>query len=125
MSERIAELQVMAPHNLTGEVHRLLRTLVFTASCTPRVVGLRLGVPVRTLNRRLAEQGTSLRALRDEACWDTACQLLAQEEMTAGEVGQLLGYSEPAAFTRAFSRWTGLAPARWRTQRSKSAHVLR
>ena len=125
MSERVAELQEMASHSLTGEVRRLLRTLVFTAICTPRVVGLRLGVPVRTLNRRLAEQGTSLRALRDEVRCDTACQLLAQEEKTAGEVGQLLGYSEPAAFTRAFRRWTGLAPARWRAQRPALAHVPR
>ena len=75
MSERIAELETKAPRSLADEVRQLLRTLVFTATCTPRIVGLRLGVPVRTLNRRLAEQGTSVSALRDEVRRDTACQL--------------------------------------------------
>jgi AraC-like DNA-binding protein len=116
MSERIAELETMAPPSLADEVRQLLRTLVFTTACTPRVVGLRLGVHVRTLNRRLAEQGTSVSALRDEVRRDTACQLLAQGGKPAGEVGRLLGYSEPAAFTRAFRRWTGLGPAQWRVQ---------
>jgi len=116
MSERIAELETTAPRSLAAEVRQLLRTLVFTATCTPRIVGLRLGVPVRTLNRRLAEQGTSVSALRDEVRRDTACHLLAQGGKTAGEVGRLLGYSEPAAFTRAFRRWTGLGPAQWRAQ---------
>jgi AraC-like DNA-binding protein len=124
MSERIAELETMAPRDQVGEVRRLLQTLVFAAPCTPRTVGLRLGVPVRTLNRRLAEQGTSVRALRDEVRRDTACHLLAQGDKTAGEVGRLLGYTEPAAFTRAFRRWTGMPPARWRAQQTVPRRVL-
>jgi AraC-like DNA-binding protein len=118
MSERIAELETMAPRSLADEVRQLLRTLVFTAACKPRIVGLRLGLSVRTLNRRLAEQATSVGALRDEVRRDTACQLLAQGGKPVGEVGRLLGYSEPAAFTRAFRRWTGLGPAQWRAQQA-------
>ena len=117
MSERIAELEATAPRSLATEVRQLLRALVLTKTCTPRIVGLRLGVPVRTLNRRLAEQGTSVSALRDEVRRDTACHLLAQSGKTAGDVGRLLGYTEPAAFTRAFRRWTGIGPAQWRAQR--------
>jgi AraC-like DNA-binding protein len=118
MSERIAELEAMAPAGLVGAVRQWLRTRVFAVACTPRAVASRLGIPVRTLNRRLAEQGTSVRALRDEVRRDAACHLLGQGTMSAGEVGRLLGYGEPAAFTRAFRRWTGTAPARWRAQRS-------
>jgi AraC-like DNA-binding protein len=118
MSERIAELETMVARSLPDEVRRLLRTLVFSATCTPRVVGLRLGLPLRTLNRRLAEQGTSVSALRDEVRRDTAYHLLAQGGKSAGEVGRLLGYAEPAAFSHAFRRWTGMAPARWRAQHS-------
>jgi AraC-like DNA-binding protein len=125
MSERIAELETLAPEGLAGEVRQWLRTMVFAAGCTPRVMAARLGIPVRTLNRRLAEQGTSVRTLRDEVRRDTACHLLAQTARTAGEVGQLLGYSDPAAFTRAFGRWTGLAPARWRAQRAASVNIGR
>jgi len=124
MSERIAELETMVPRSLPGEVRQLLRTLVFSGTCTPRIVGLRLGVPVRTLNRRLAEQGTSVSALRDEVRRDTACHLLAHGGKTAGEVGRLLGYTEPAAFTRAFRRWTGLGPAQWRAQQPVPRQVV-
>jgi AraC-like DNA-binding protein len=125
MSERIAELETMAPEGLAGEVRQWLRAMVFAADCTPRVMAARLGMPLRTLNRRLAEQGTSARVLRDEVRRDTACHLLAQTAKTAGEVGRLLGYTEPAAFSRAFRRWTGRAPARWRAQRAASCHFDR
>jgi AraC-like DNA-binding protein len=125
MSERIAELETMVPRSLPDEVRQLLRTLVFSATCTPRIVGLRLGVPVRTLNRRLAGQGTSVSALRDEVRRDTACHLLAQGGKSTGEVGRLLGYAEPAAFSHAFRRWTGMAPTRWRAQHSVTARAAR
>jgi AraC-like DNA-binding protein len=115
----------MAPDGLAGEVRQWMRAMIFAAGCTPRVVAARLGLPLRTLNRRLAEQGTSVRALRDEVRRDTACHLLAQTAKTAGEVGRMLGYTEPAAFTRAFRRWTGTAPARWRAQRAAIRQALR
>jgi AraC-like DNA-binding protein len=87
-------------------------------------VSLRLGLPLRTLNRRLAKQGTSVSALRDEVRRDTAYQLLGQGGLTAGEVGRLLGYAEPAAFSHAFRRWTGMAPTRWRARQSVTPRAV-
>lgn len=77
-------------------------------------VARRLGVSRRTAQRRLAAEGTSFRVLLDEARMELAQAYLAEGRVTMAELGRLLGYSDPAAFHRAFRRWTGSSPARWR-----------
>ncbi|MDZ7589358.1 MAG: AraC family transcriptional regulator [Rubrivivax sp.] len=121
MAERVSQLEAVAPRGLIDEVRQMLRALVLTTKCTPSLVARRVGIAARTLNRRLALEGTSLRALRDEVRRDTACQLLAQTAHSAADIGQLLGYAEPAAFTRAFKRWAGVGPAQWRAQQKGAA----
>jgi AraC-like DNA-binding protein len=63
----------------------------------------------RTLHRRLAREGTSYRALLDEVRETLAKELLANG-LTVKEVSDRLGYSEPAAFTHAYTRWHGAPP---------------
>lgn len=76
-----------------------------------------LGTSVRTLHRRLAAEDTSFAALLDQLRSERALQLLADPGLTLYEVSWLLGYSEQAAFTRAFRRWHGMAPRAWRESR--------
>lgn len=64
----------------------------------------------RTLHRRLAREGTSYRALLDEVRETLAKELLANG-LTVKEVSDRLGYSEPAAFTHAYTRWHGSPPS--------------
>jgi AraC-like DNA-binding protein len=77
-------------------------------------VAKRLAVSERTLHRRLLDEGTRFAALVDEARHARALVLLADRSLSAGEVAFLLGYAEPAAFFRAFKRWTGETPQSWR-----------
>ncbi len=74
----------------------------------------RLGMSPRTLQRRTAELGTSVRSLIDEVRVATARQLLADPELSLLEVARTLGYSTDSAFRRAFRRWTGQSPAQYR-----------
>lgn len=67
----------------------------------------------RTLQRRLAAAGTSLGAILDEVRRSRATAYLDMG-LPAAEVSWLLGFSEPAAFFRAFRRWTGTTPRAWR-----------
>jgi AraC-like DNA-binding protein len=73
-----------------------------------------LGMSPRTLQRRLGELGTSYQKLLDEVRRRSACRLLANTDLGAGEVAFLLGFEELNSFTRAFHSWEGTTPARWR-----------
>jgi AraC-like DNA-binding protein len=73
-------------------------------------VANRMGVSGRTLARRLAEEGVTFTAVLDDLRLDLARRYLADRENTVSRVAWLLGYREPAAFSKAFRRWTGKAP---------------
>ncbi|MEM9134771.1 MAG: AraC family transcriptional regulator ligand-binding domain-containing protein [Actinomycetota bacterium] len=74
----------------------------------------RLGMSVRTLQRRVAELDSSVSAVIDDVRAVTARQLLADPELNLFEIALALGYSTDSAFRRAFRRWTGQSPARYR-----------
>ena len=82
-------------------------------------VARRLGISLRSLQRRVREAGTSLRALLDHARETHARRLLADPGLSTDEVAFLLGYSSESAFRRAFRRWTGISPAQ---ARRRTAH---
>lgn len=79
-------------------------------------VARRLAVSERTLHRRLADEDTRFAALVDEARRERATLLLEDPRLSSSEIAFLLGYAEPAAFFRAFRRWTGATPQRWRAE---------
>ena len=83
----------------------------------PRVdwVAAKLGTTRRSLQRRLREHGTSFNRLVDDTLCRRAKQLLAQGTIPVTDIALQLGYSDPAHFTRAFRRWTGVAPTAYRT----------
>jgi AraC-like DNA-binding protein len=79
-------------------------------------VARRLALTPRTLHRRLEQEQTSYRQLRDLILQRHARALLRQPSMSLGEASYLLGYSDPSTFSRAFKRWTGVTPNEWRLQ---------
>ncbi|AGI23562.1 putative regulator [Pseudomonas sp. ATCC 13867] len=79
-------------------------------------VAERLGLSERTLQRRLAEEGQSLQVLNDGIKQRLAERLLRESPMDLQGIAQCLGYAEAASFSRAFRRWTGQSPGRWKRQ---------
>jgi AraC-like DNA-binding protein len=69
-------------------------------------VARELGLTPRTLQRRLKAESTTYRTVLDQARLELAGRALLQSAPTA-RVAESLGFSEPAAFQRAFKRWTG------------------
>lgn len=67
-----------------------------------------------TLRRRLRAEGQSFAAIRDELRFAEAQRLLRDTAMTVAELAQQLGFSEPSAFHRAFLKWSGQSPGRFR-----------
>lgn len=80
-------------------------------------VARRLAVSVRTLQRRLAMEGTGFADVVDQARRARALMLLGDPTLSCSEVGFLVGYAESAPFFRAFRRWTGLTPREYRRRR--------
>ena len=70
----------------------------------------------KTLQRRLTEQGQSFSRLVDGARRTRAESLLRDGNMPIQQISEALGYRNPSAFDRAFVRWHGMPPKRWRKE---------
>lgn len=77
-------------------------------------VARRLGMSVRSLRRRLAEEGVSYPKLLEEAHVAFAKRLLDDPDRSIYEAAFEMGFSDPSAFHRAFRRWTGMTPMQYR-----------
>ncbi len=73
-----------------------------------------LHMSTRTLRRRLQQQGSSYQQQLETARHQDALRLLARDELPIQRIAELLGYTNPANFTRAFRRWTGASPREYR-----------
>jgi len=82
----------------------------------PSLIGVArtLGVPERTLYRRLAARGLSYKTLLGELRFQLARRYLADAGLSLTEIALMLGYSEQSAFTRAFRSWSGDTPLHYR-----------
>lgn len=79
-----------------------------------------LGWSARTLQRHLAEGGTSFSHLLDEVRLLNARELIRRQEKIS-DVAARLGYADAGSFTRAFERWTGMSPRQYRKSVSSSS----
>jgi AraC-like DNA-binding protein len=73
-----------------------------------------LNTSLRNLQRQLQREGMSFRQLLDQTRHDLALGYLSDSALMLNEIAYLLGFSEPANFTRAFRRWTGRTPSEHR-----------
>ncbi len=73
-------------------------------------VATALGLSERSLRRRLAEAGTSYRAVLDEVRRGVAEDLLGDRGLKVDDIARQLGYAEATSFGAAYRRWTGRSP---------------
>ena len=79
-------------------------------------VATAMAVSARTLQRRLRDEGTGFEAVLDETRFALASSYLRDPALAIAEIAWLIGYTEIAAFYRAFRRWTGATPAAYRAR---------
>ena len=79
-----------------------------------------LAMSPQVVRRRLADEGTSYQKIKDAIRCETAQSLLANPENSIIDVAVRTGFSESAAFSRAFKKWTGQSPAHYRSSRIKN-----
>jgi AraC-like DNA-binding protein len=81
-----------------------------------------LHISLRSLQRRLNDEGTSYKGLLDETRRELASHYMAESHRSINEITYLLGFSEPSNFSRAFRRWTGSSPSAYRAQSPGFTH---
>ena len=105
-----------------GKVRSLIPMLLEDGKATAECVAECLGVPIRTLQRRLIYEGTSFTALLNEARAQLVTRYLANSSHSLTLIAEMAGYSSLSAFTRWFTGEFGVPPATWRR---KNAGMLR
>lgn len=104
--------------NVTERVTRWL--WAYTPPLKRGEVAGQLAMSERSLTRQLGREGTSFTELVAKVQAERAKNYLRNPSLAVSEVGYRLGYTEPAAFTRAFTKWTGSSPLKWRSYHTQA-----
>jgi AraC-like DNA-binding protein len=121
LEKSVANYWAVKQPSIAQSAIRILHALVVSPDATLERVASELSMHPRTLNRRLEADGTSFRALVNEARFSVSRQLLSGTKMDVADISLALGYADPSGFTHAFHRWSGMAPIEWRKQEVFSA----
>ena len=104
-----------------GRVEGLLMPILHTGDPSMDTIAGKLGISRQTLYRNLKAEGTTFERVLDELRHQMALNYLSGRKVSVNEVAYLVGFSEPAAFSRAFKRWTGSAPRAFRDAKAATA----
>jgi AraC-like DNA-binding protein len=93
-----------------GRVESLLMPILHTGDTSMERVAVEMGLSRPTLFRRLRAEGVTFQTILDDLRRQMALSYLDGRKVSVNETAFLVGFSEPAAFSRAFKRWTGASP---------------
>lgn len=117
VAEYLARHQLLNP---ALQVRARLLELLPGGAPSLEAVAAELGCSPRTLQYRLARQGTSFSEILDEVRATLARRYVQQSQQPFSALAYALGFSEPSHFNRAFKRWTGETPSRFRSRQARA-----
>jgi AraC-like DNA-binding protein len=119
LSERAEALlkNLQKSTSVRGRVESLLMPILHTGDASMDLVADRMGLSRQTLSRKLKAEGATFEKLLDELRRTLALSYLSGKKVSVKETAYLVGFSEPAAFSRAFKRWTGSSPRTFRASK--------
>jgi AraC-like DNA-binding protein len=85
-------------------------------------ISRKLHLSMRTVERRLHEEGSSLRAIKDALRRDLALSRLQKSDQSVAQIAAGLGYADTSTFFRAFTAWTGASPTAYRRRALSGGH---
>lgn len=104
------------PADITEEIRYVLHSILSTGEARLEVVARLVGQHPRSLQIALQKQGKTFRELLDQVRFAEARQQLCLSTQSITDLALHLGYSDETAFSRAFKRWSGVAPQHWRKE---------
>lgn len=96
--------------SMRGRVESLLIPILQTGEAKMETIARKLGLSRQTLFRKLKAEGVTFEQVLDELRHKLALEYVNGKNASVNETAYLLGFSDPAAFSRAFKRWTGSSP---------------
>jgi AraC-like DNA-binding protein len=106
-------LSNLRPSDLPGKVKALILRNISRPDYGSKEVAADLGISTRTLERSLAREEFSLRAVKQQLQREAAEEMLSLG-IRAKEVAAKIGFVDVAAFSRAFHKWTGISPTQFK-----------
>jgi AraC-like DNA-binding protein len=103
--------QLEAEDTTRGRVERLLMPILHSGDIGIERIATAMALSRQTLYRRLKAEGVTFEQLLDELRRRLALEYLRGSRVSINETAYLVGFSDPAAFSRAFKRWTGMSPS--------------
>jgi AraC-like DNA-binding protein len=97
-----------------GRVESLLMPVLHKGEASMDAIAEKLGISRQTLYRSLKEENVTFEQVLDDLRHKLALEYLRASKATVNETAYLVGFSDPAAFSRAFKRWTGKSPSEMR-----------
>ncbi|TGY92578.1 AraC family transcriptional regulator [Marinicauda pacifica] len=117
----LAELE--ASKTVRGQVEAALLPILHEGEAGADRIAAQLGISRQTLFRRLQREDTSFRQVLGDLRQRLASDYLRGGKVSVNETAYLVGFSDPAAFSRAFKRWTGQGPKAFRRQNKGGSAV--
>jgi AraC-like DNA-binding protein len=114
LQKRLSKLSEAA--SFSERVHACLLEMLPGGQSKMNEVARKLMVSPRTLQRKLAEEGISYQGVLNSVRERLARHYLTNSDMNTAQISYLLGFEEPASFSRAFRTWTGQPPSAIRVQ---------
>lgn len=111
-----AQANIIVPSRSDHTISARLRMLLQTRSDWPGLenAAAALNMSNSTLQKHLANEGTSFQSLKDTLRRDIAVVRLNTSSVSLAALADELGFADSAAFQRAFKSWTGSAPGNYR-----------
>ncbi|MFS2067939.1 AraC family transcriptional regulator [Pseudomonas sp. CT11-2] len=119
--QHIDELARVTLQELPSYVQKRLRNELANGPVTLRDMAVYMMISPRTLQRYLRAQGTRFQELLDDTRQAMAARYLCDSSINLTQLASLLGYADLSTFSRAFTRWYGISPQKWK-QRMQHTH---
>ena len=97
--------------DVVNQVRRKLVQLLPSGKVTEDDAAESLHLSIRSLQRKLQQEGITFRDLLDDTRRELARSYIRENHTSINEITYMLGYADPSNFTRAYKRWTGLTPS--------------
>ena len=96
--------------SVRDRVERLLMESLTGGDVSMDAIASKLGLSRQTLFRRLKLENTTFERVLDDLRHSLALHYLSGGKKSVNQTAYLVGFSDAAAFSRAFKRWTGKSP---------------